>query len=94
MPPEERATEPQVIRPINVARYFYGNDYSYAPGANTATIYETSHWLSNVLKMSGGTPATHDFRVESYSWVGSYGSSTMDAQALGRFDYLIDNNTT
>jgi len=81
----------------NVGIYFYGNRYSLSPGANTVTIYEANDWMNNVLNLNGGTPAPHDFRVENFSWIGTFVSETnpttaLDVQTLGRFDYLIDNN--
>ena len=76
----------------SVGQFFYGNNFSFAPGANEVTIYEANHWLSNVLKINGGTPANSNFRVQNFSWVGTYSNVSLDAQVLGRFDYLIDNN--
>lgn len=81
----------------NVGIYFYGNRYSFSPGANTVTIYEANDWMINVLNLNGGNPNVHSFRVENFSWIGTFvteanPSTDMDIQALGRFDYLIDNN--
>lgn len=77
----------------NVGQYYYGNTFSFTPGANTVTIYEVNDWLDNVLNVGGGAPANHDVRVENYSWIGTgTSSSSFQAETLGRFDYLIDNN--
>lgn len=70
-----------------------GNSQSVAPGANQLTLYEANHYLQSVLKApNGGTPATQNFRVQNFSWIGTYDDPTQDRSALRRFDFLIDRD--
>ncbi|MCC6491879.1 MAG: hypothetical protein IT424_02540 [Pirellulales bacterium] len=74
-----------------VGQNFFGNTGSMAPGANNVTIYETNHWLANVLKYSGqDPPLPQNYRVQNHSWVGSVNSASQDQSVLRRFDYAID----
>jgi len=77
---------------VNVGQFFYGNTRSFSPGANSVSVYEANHWMTSVLNLGGGTPDPHDFRVANFSWVGTFGSESTNAEALGRFDYLINQN--
>ena len=88
------------------ARIFFGNTTSVAPAANKVTIYEANNYLSNVLPNASKTvaPEAQDFRVQNFSWVGSFATPNdgtpdptpselnSDREALRRFDYVIDEN--
>jgi hypothetical protein len=91
--------------PTSMALWFFGNSLSFAPGANTVTVYEASNYLSNILHAPNGTPAgTQNFRVQNFSWVGSYDQLPNDGippnaqetadgiAALRRFDYVINRD--
>ncbi|MEO2048779.1 MAG: hypothetical protein ABGX16_19660 [Pirellulales bacterium] len=72
---------------------FYGNQSSLAGGANEVTVYEANDWLSNVLNLANNQePLAQPFRVQNFSWVGSFPSDSQDRKALRRFDYIIDTN--
>jgi hypothetical protein len=92
----------------SMARWFVGNTTSLAPGANTVTVYEANYYLTTILRAPYGPPtATQNFRVQNFSWIGSYDETPNDGNppteletaqgvaALRRFDYMIDrdNNT-
>jgi hypothetical protein len=89
----------------SIARWFVGNSLSMAPGANTVTVYEANYYLMNILRAPYSTPtATQNFRVQNFSWVGSYDETPNDGNppteqetaqgvaALRRFDYVIDRD--
>lgn len=84
-----------------VAGTFIGNTGSVAPGANTITVYEANLWLTNQLKATAGNPQMEDFRVQNFSWVGSFANDmdnptpaelTKDVAALRRFDFMISRD--
>ena len=75
-----------------VAREFYGT-YGYASGISQVYVYEANSWVANTLGVGSSTgpapaPAKHP-AVANFSWVGSYGDSTDDNDALRRFDSLL-----
>jgi hypothetical protein len=76
-----------------VGNNFYGNTASLAGAANEVTIYEANDWLDNVLNMATSKdPRTQDFRVQNFSWIGTFSSDSLDRKALRRFDYIIDTD--
>ncbi|MGA2031457.1 MAG: autotransporter-associated beta strand repeat-containing protein [Thermoguttaceae bacterium] len=79
----------------NVAGLLYGT-YGFAPGVSQVDVYEANDWLNNGLKVgSGSAPASapaNNPGVANFSWVGTYGDPTSDADALRRLDYLIDRD--
>ena len=86
-----------------VAGQFFGNTGSVVLGANAVTVYEAGSYLNNVLHTpSGPLPETQNFRVQNFSWVGSYDNTPLDpptatelgndVKALRRLDSLIDRD--
>jgi hypothetical protein len=70
-----------------------GNAAGLNPTANTVTLYEANHFLSTVLKApSGGTPSVQSFRVQNFSWVGTFENVNDDVSALRRFDHMINRD--
>lgn len=89
----------------SMARWLVGNSLSLSPGTNTVTVYEANYYLNNILNAPYGTPAgTQNFRVQNFSWIGSYDQTPNDGNppteqetadgiaALRRFDYVIDRD--
>ena len=77
------------------AQNLLGNTTSSAPAANVVTVSEADDYLNNILNMSGGKntmPDSQDFRVQSFSWIGTFDDDDEDREALRRFDYSIDDN--
>ncbi len=75
-----------------VGSSFFGNS-SLAAGANAVTVYEANDWIDNVLNMSNGQdPEIQNFRVQNFSWIGTFESNSQDRNALRRFDFLIDRD--
>ncbi len=89
------------------AHTFFSNNSSIAPAANAVTIYEANDFLSNILNLDGSNtdlPVSQNFRVQNFSWVGSFTTPNdgtpnptvselnSDREALRRFDYSIDTN--
>ncbi len=78
---------------FSVGRNFYGNTSSLASGANEVTIYEADDWVENVLNRANGEdPLSQNFRVQNFSWIGTFGSDSSDRDVLRRFDYVIDTD--
>ena len=87
----------------SMARLFFGNSSSVAPGANMVMVYAANDYLSSILRAPNGTPtATQNFRVQNFSWIGSYDNTPEDpptaqeiadgVATLRRFDRVIDSN--
>jgi len=77
------------------AQTFFGNTTSVAPAANEVTLYEANDYLDNILNLNGSNtafPDVQDFRVQNFSWIGTFDSDSKDREALRRFDYAIDAN--
>jgi hypothetical protein len=77
-----------------VGRYFYGNFFGLAKGANQVTAYDANRWLGDQLHYTAGgnEPATQPFQVQNHSWVGTLQDGTNDKSVLRRFDYVIDRD--
>ena len=77
-----------------VGKSLYGNTLSVAPGVNDVSVWNVNSWLttSSLRVGSGGsvaplaTPA--GVRVHNHSWIGSFGNSTNDNDALRRVDFV------
>ncbi|QEG33540.1 PEP-CTERM sorting domain-containing protein [Bythopirellula goksoeyrii] len=77
----------------SVSRPFIGNTSSVAPGANEVTVYEANHYLSSILRATGGAaPVSQPYRVQNFSWIGSYENDSHDTSALRRFDFVIERD--
>ena len=80
-----------------MAHRFYGNETSLTPGITDITVYQTDHYLDDILNVNGIDPTIQAFKVQNHSWVGSYTNHNDDPipatilQALRRFDFTIDN---
>jgi hypothetical protein len=81
----------------------FGNTAGVAPLANAVTLYEANHFLTSVLNApSGVNPESQPFRVQNFSWVGTFDDSpdtpptaqqiADDVSALRRFDFLINRD--
>lgn len=88
VPPSWHGTE--------VAKSLYGNTLSVVPGVNTVHVWAVSPWLaSGGLNAGSGaqpliTPA--GVRVHNHSWIGSYGSTSLDNNALRRIDFVANRD--
>lgn len=88
----------------SMARWFVGNSLGIAPGANSLTVFEANNYLTTILRAPNGTPtvATQNFRVQNFSWIGSYDDTPADGptpqqiadavSTLRRLDYVIDRD--
>lgn len=77
----------------SVSKPFFGNLGSVSPGANQVTVYEANSYLNNILHATGGVaPETQDFRVQNFSWIGSFDSISNDVSTLRRFDFVIERD--
>ena len=77
-----------------VAAIFYGNFSSIAPGVSAVDVYEANLWIgSGFLRVNSfGAPKTETRSVQNHSWIGSLGTTTLDTDALRRFDFAIQQN--
>ncbi len=73
-----------------VAADIVGITLGLAKATNTMTNFQADRWLSDVLATNGGDPQPAPFKVQNHSWVGTLGSTASDANALRRFDFMID----
>lgn len=91
---------------FGVAKHFFGDATSIAPGVNDAVIYEAGNWLVNALHydMNGGfdnglepepprlNAASDDYMVQNHSYiVTSLGNASRDQSALRRLDWVVEN---
>jgi hypothetical protein len=81
----------------NVGKRMYGTGSSgVAPGVDTIYVYSASGWAQNsFLKVgTGSNPATPPGNVALFnnSWVGSFGSFSLDSEAVRRADWSIDSS--
>ena len=79
----------------NVAKRMYGTGNSrIAPGTDSIYVYTAEGWAqSSFLNVgSGGNPASPPGNVALFnnSWIGSFGSVSLDSQAVRRADWSID----
>jgi hypothetical protein len=88
---------------LGQAVLMFGNVSSVAPLANTVTMYEANHYLTQILHAPNGvTPEPQPFRVQNFSWVGSFDDTPLtpptaqqtadDISALRRFDFVINRD--
>ena len=81
----------------NVGRRIYGTgSYGISPGTDTIYVYSASGWAqSNYLRVgTGSNPASPPGNVSLFnnSWIGSFGSASIDSQAVRRADWSIDSS--
>ncbi len=80
------------------ARNFFGNNMSVAPAANEVTVYEANDYLNDILNLNSNVlePDPQDFRVQNFSWVGTFtgsgGTVDTDRKALRKFDFVIERD--
>jgi hypothetical protein len=88
---------------LGTAVLMFGNVSSVSPSANTVTMYEANHYLTNVLHAPNGVaPEPQPYRVQNFSWIGTYDDTPLtpptaqqmadDTSALRRFDFLINRD--
>ena len=88
-----------------VGFYFYGNSTSVSPGITAVDVYEANHWMgfningssasahsSGFLNTLGALPETTSARVANHSWVGEFGSSSINSQVVRRLDYVVEQD--
>ncbi|MCZ6492639.1 MAG: hypothetical protein O6933_01010 [Planctomycetota bacterium] len=77
----------------NVARDFYGNTISIAPGISEIYLWHALHWATNgYLHATGPSstppkPTPDGLSIFNHSWVGTFGSTSLDNAALRRADF-------
>ena len=78
-----------------VAKNLYGNTLSIAKGVSSISSWNVNPWITGVyLRVGSGSavaPATPPagVRVFNHSWIGSFGSTTSDNDALRRLDFTV-----
>lgn len=88
-----------------VGFYFYGNSRSVSPGIDSIDIFEANHWMgfqvngtsatahsSGFLNTLGGAPNTTSARIANHSWVGEFGTSSVNSQVVRRLDYVVERD--
>jgi hypothetical protein len=77
-----------------VARLFYGNNTSIAPGITSIDNYLANSWEEGGYLgfRYSGQPAKSRTRVANHSYVGTYGSNLSDSQILRRMDWLVNRD--
>lgn len=79
-----------------VAKSLYGNTLSVAPGVSEAFVWNVNSWLTSASLGVGtglqpvATPA--GVRVHNHSWIGSFGQTTFDNEALRRADFVANRD--
>ncbi len=80
-----------------VGRRMYGTgNTGIAPGVELIYVYSATGWAtSNYLRVgTGSNPSTPpgDLAIFNNSWIGTFGSDSIDSQALRRADWAIDTH--
>ena len=78
-----------------VARFFYGNATSVAPGVTTIDAYDASTWLFDGLLLAGSSspPLEEVRRIENHSWIGVDDNDPDGiAEILRRVDHVVDRD--
>ena len=78
-----------------VGRRMYGTgNTGIAPGIDLINVYSATGWATNnYLRVgTGSNPSTPpgDLAIFNNSWIGTFGSDSIDSQALRRADWSID----
>ncbi len=76
-----------------VGNHFYGTSTSIAPGTENIDLYEANNWIGSGLLNFGlltpTAPKVESRDTANFSWIGSTGSESSDAEILRRFDFTI-----
>jgi hypothetical protein len=78
-----------------VGQNLYGLSGSIAPGVNSIWIWEAGNWATtgylrtNATGQVPATPPSSSMRIINNSWIGDFGSSTTNNNALRRLDFAI-----
>lgn len=81
-----------------VGKNLYGNSLSIAPGITNVWCWSASPFVtSSYLKVGSGSTVTPNLppaglRVFNHSWIGSFGNTTNDNDALRRLDFSINRD--
>lgn len=77
-----------------VGSFLYGSGSSLSPGVSVIDVYEVNSWLQTGFLRVGGNsePAVENRAVSNHSWIGTFGSTANDQEALRRFDYIIQRD--
>jgi hypothetical protein len=77
------------------AKYFYGNTGSMVPGVSSIDMYSGTHWLAKGFLWAGSrehVPEISAARVASHSWTATGSNSMLNADTLGRVDWLVESD--
>lgn len=79
-----------------VAKAFYGNSLSIAPAVNEVSVWNVNSWLT-AASLGVGTGAQPvatptGVRVHNHSWIGSFGQTALDNEALRRVDFVASRD--
>ncbi len=77
-----------------VGRRFYGNSSSIARDISTIDNWEANHWATDGFLNTSSTlePGVEIRAVQNHSWIGTFGDSVADTDAIRRFDYTINRD--
>ncbi len=90
----------------NVARITFGNDSGIAPAVTDINVWHVDHFLgtsespasnsTSFLKVgqtnSSGVPRIETADVQNNSWVGTFGQTSVNQEAVRRLDYTINRD--
>lgn len=91
----QSGTFPSSWHASEVGRALYGANTSVAPGVPSIFVWNVNSWLGSAyLRVGSGSltapvVAPAGVRVMNHSWIGSYGNTSFDNEALRRLDFLI-----
>jgi len=83
-----------------VARSFYGDATSMAPGIANVWLYEAGSFATTAYLRTGSAPSVlplappGGLRIFNNSWIGSFGSTASDNQAVQRSDFAMNRDDT
>ncbi|MBT4529640.1 MAG: hypothetical protein HOC27_00405 [Phycisphaerae bacterium] len=81
----------------NIGRRIYGSGgLGIAPEIENVYVYSAAGWVQNDFlnlntSNNPGTPPGN-ISIFNHSWIGSFGNTTLDMQALRRSDWSVDNS--
>ncbi len=76
-----------------VARVFFGNTDSIAPGVTHITVFNANDWINNQLGFAtGADPVSLPFKIQNHSWI-SLGTTGI-ADVSRRIDYVVNQHQT
>jgi len=74
----------------SVASYFYGTYIGVATGAVEIHNYTALDFINRLTV--GTAPEVFPGRVQNHSWAGSFGSTSVDTDAIRAFDFMINRD--